>query len=102
MMLTVMRCKELTKRIQEEYDSTSVVIEEKLMRSWVAANDKKNRNFGWCIHPKEGLHCTGFELKKSNSASITKRVQEEAFISLCRDMATEKRLMILYSVLLMM
>lgn len=78
--------KELTKRIQEEYDSDRFVVEfEKLMRSWVAANDKKNRNFGWCIHPKEGLHCTGFELKKSNAASITKRVQEEAFISLCRD-----------------
>ena len=86
-MLTVMRLqRNWTKRIQEEYDSDRFVVEfEKLMRSWVAANDKKNRNFGWCIHPKEGLHCTGFEFKKSNSASITKRVQEEAFISLCRD-----------------
>tara|TARA_R110000851_G_scaffold43092_2_gene106857 strand:- start:118 stop:837 length:720 start_codon:yes stop_codon:yes gene_type:complete len=80
--------KELTKRIQKEYDSERFVIEyEKLMKSWVAHSKIKNRNFGWSVWPKEGLHCTGFELKKSNAAKITKQVQEQAFIALCRDNA---------------
>tara|TARA_R110000851_G_scaffold220568_3_gene373358 strand:+ start:7583 stop:9811 length:2229 start_codon:yes stop_codon:yes gene_type:complete len=76
--------KELTERIQEEFGSDRYVIEyEKFMVSWAAA--KKNRNFGWVTWPREGLHCTGFEIKKSNSSPITKRVQGDAFIALCRD-----------------
>lgn len=83
--------KDLTKRIQTEYDSDRYVVEfEKLMKNWVAVNDKKNRNFGWCVWPKQQLHCTGFELKKSNAAPVTKRVQELAFISLCRDDGTRE------------
>jgi DNA polymerase elongation subunit (family B) len=85
--------KELTKRIQEEFSGDRYVIEyEKLMKYWVAHDDKKNRNFGWTVWPKEGLHCTGFELKKSNVAKITKQVQEKAFIALCRDNATRKEI----------
>ena len=74
---------ELTRRIQEEYGSDRYVVEfEKFMISWAAA--KKNRNFGWVVWPKEGLHCTGFELKKSNASQITKKVQGDAFEALCR------------------
>jgi DNA polymerase elongation subunit (family B) len=83
----------LTKRIQDEYDSERFVVEyEKLMKSWVAHSKIKNRNFGWSIWPKEGLHCTGFELKKSNAAKITKQVQEQAFTALCRDNADRKEI----------
>ena len=82
---------ELTRRIQEEYGSDRYVVEfEKFMTSWAAA--KKNRNFGWVTWPKEGLHCTGFELKKSNASQITKKVQGDAFIALCRDAATQEEI----------
>ena len=57
------------------------------MSSWVAA--KKNRNFGWVTWPREALHCTGFEMKKSNAAQITKTIQETAFEAVCRENATE-------------
>lgn len=75
----------LTQIIQEEFKTDRFVVEfEKFMRAWVAA--KKNRNFGWVVWPKEGLHVTGFEYKKSNASRITKRVQQEAFEALCRDL----------------
>ena len=83
--------KALTKRIQDEFDSDRFVVEyEKHMRAWVAA--MKNRNFGWTVWPKEGLHCTGFEMKKSNSSQMTKEIQETAFTSMCRDSATEEQI----------
>lgn len=76
----------LTQIIQEEFDSDRFVVEfEKFMKAWIAA--KKNRNFGWVVWPKESLHVTGFEYKKSNASRITKRVQGEAFMALCRDLA---------------
>jgi len=79
----------LTRKIQKEFDSERFVVEyEKLMSSWVAA--KKNRNFGWVTWPREALHCTGFEMKKSNAAWLTKHIQETAFESLCRENATEE------------
>jgi DNA polymerase I len=78
----------LTRTIQKEFNSERFVVEyEKLMKSWVAA--KKNRNFGWVTWPKQGLHCTGFEMKKSNAAQITKRIQEVAFEAVCREDASE-------------
>tara|TARA_R110001632_G_scaffold29027_1_gene77201 strand:+ start:5672 stop:7960 length:2289 start_codon:yes stop_codon:yes gene_type:complete len=78
----------LTQRIQKEFNSERFVVEyEKLMSSWVAA--KKNRNFGWVTWPREALHCTGFEMKKSNAAQITKTIQETAFEAVCRENATE-------------
>ena len=78
----------LTQTIQKEFDSDRFVVEyEKHMKAWVAA--KKNRNFGWVTWPKEGLHCTGFEMKKSNAAQITKRIQENAFKAMCKDNADE-------------
>ena len=78
----------LTQTIQKEFDSDRFVVEyEKHMKAWVAA--KKNRNFGWVTWPKEGLHCTGFEMKKSNAAQITKRIQENAFEAMCKDNADE-------------
>lgn len=83
----------LTERIQAEFESDRFVVEfEKLMKSWVAHESVKNRNFGWVIYPKEGLHCTGFELKKSNAAPITKQIQEQCFIALCRDLADEEEI----------
>lgn len=76
----------LTQIIQKEFDSDRFVVEfEKFMKAWIAA--KKNRNFGWVVWPKESLHVTGFEYKKSNASQITKRVQGEAFMALCRDLA---------------
>ena len=84
----------LTRTIQEEFKSERFVVEyEKLMKSWVAASSEKrtvkNRNFGWVVWPKEGLHCTGFELKKSNASLLTKAVQEGAFTAMCHDVASE-------------
>jgi len=80
----------LTQTIQDEWNTDKFIVEfEKLMLHWVAHDEVKNRNFGWVIWPKEGLHCTGFELKKSNAAEITKRIQETAFISMCKEGASE-------------
>lgn len=81
---------ELTARVQKEFDSERFVVEfEKFMSCWVAAK-KKNRNFGWVVWPKEALHCTGFEFKKSNASQITKDVQENAFLALTRDGADQE------------
>lgn len=85
---------DLTQIIQGEFKSERFVVEyEKLMKSWVAASSEKrtvkNRNFGWVVWPKEGLHCTGFELKKSNASLLTKAVQEGAFTAMCYDVASE-------------
>tara|TARA_R100000329_G_scaffold109690_3_gene90140 strand:- start:6222 stop:8519 length:2298 start_codon:yes stop_codon:yes gene_type:complete len=84
--------KRLTQIIQDEFKTDRFVVEfEKFMKSWVAV-PVKNRNFGWVVWPKEGLHVTGFEYKKSNASRITKRVQEEAFISLCKDLCGQNEI----------
>lgn len=81
----------LTSLIQKEFGSDRFVVEyEKHMKSWVAA--KKNRNFGWVTWPKEGLHCTGFEMKKSNSSPLTKEVQECAFKALTYENANRQQI----------
>lgn len=83
--------RELTSRIQKEFGSKRFVVEyEKHMKSWVAA--KKNRNFGWVTWPKEGLHCTGFEMKKSNSSPLTKDIQQSAFEALTCENANQQEI----------